>query len=274
VIRASGKWALPWMHDTDSHFYFGWYPAYDGPKRRFETIKKLFPQSLHFVTEFGAQSFPNYESATKFMDPDIKRIDWKRLTDRHHFQPDIMAEWYDWRSAKSLEELIAMTQDYQIEIHQYFIDWLRFHKYDPCGGFAPFMFLDSNPAVQWSVIDYWRVPKASYEHLKVAYNPEYVFTLPPKDVYKVNEPILLPVCAVNDSLYDHPTVTIRATVTDRNGKIFWKIGELKTSLEPDCKAKLVSRLDFKLPEAGDYHLELAMHYGERSLVNEYRVRVR
>ena len=29
------------MRDTDSHFYFGWYKAYDGPKRRFELLKRL-----------------------------------------------------------------------------------------------------------------------------------------------------------------------------------------------------------------------------------------
>jgi hypothetical protein len=60
---------------------------------------------------------------------------------------------------------------------------------------------------------------------------------------------------------------------DSKGKTFWKSGELKTTLEPDCKAKLVQRLEFKLPQAGDYHLELEMHYGEQTLVNEYRIRV-
>jgi beta-mannosidase len=273
VIRASGKWALPWLKDTDSHFYFGWYKAYDGPKRRFELLKKIFPLSLRFVTEFGAQSFPNLESSVKFMNAEIRQIDWQRLVDRHHFQPDIMADWYDWRSAKSLSDLIAMSQDYQIEIHQYFVDWLRFHKYDPCGGFAPFMYLDSNPAVQWSVIDYWRVPKSSYYHLQVAYNPEYVFTLLPKDSYRAGEPMSLPVYAINDSLYDYPAVRIRASVLKPDGISVWQSDEMTASLEPDCKAKLVKRIEFRLSSTGDYHLELAMQYGDQTLTNEYRLRI-
>ena len=273
VIRASGKYALPWLPDTDSHFYFGWYSAYDGPKRRFETLKRILPESLHFVCEFGAQSFPNLESSVKFMDPDIRQIDWKHLEERHAFQPAIMAEWYDWRQAASLGELIALSQDYQIEINQYYIDWLRYHKYRPCGGFAAFSFHDANPGVLWSVLDYWRVPKSSYYHMQVAYNPEYVFALPPKDRYRPGENIVLPVYVVNDSLYTYEHVSIAARVLDGAGLEVWRGAELAASLEPDCMAKLVQPIRFVLAQPGDYHLELELRYGEQSLVNEYRLRV-
>ncbi|MEP7198240.1 MAG: sugar-binding domain-containing protein, partial [Chloroflexota bacterium] len=244
VIRASGKYALPWLSDTDSHFYFGWYKTFDGPKRRFETLKKIFPRSLQFVTEFGAQSFPNLESATKFMDADIAKIDWAHLADRYHFQPDMMADWHDWRGAKSLAELIALSQDYQIEINQYYIDWLRFHKYAPCGGIAPFMFHDSNPAVQWSVIDYWRVPKSSYYHLQVAFNPEYVFTLPAKDVYHVGEAITLPIYAVNDSLYHYDAAHIKVSFAHVANELISNI-TMSTALAPDCLAQHVQTISFR-----------------------------
>ncbi len=274
VIRASGKWALPWMRDTDSHFYFGWYKAYDGPKRRFEFLKRIFPSVVQFVTEFGAQSFPNLESAVKFMDPDIARIDWKRLEARHHFQPEQMASWYDWRAARSLADLIAMSQDYQSELNQYYVDWLRYHKYRPCGGFAAFMFLDSDPAVQWSIVDYWRAPKRSYYAMQIALNPQYVFAQFKKDAYRAGEPISVAVFAVNDTLWSYDRVTIGARVLDAAGQVAWQGQPLSTALGPDCLAQHAGDLSIVLTKPGDYRLELAMRYGDDPLTNTYPVRVR
>jgi beta-mannosidase len=273
VIRASGKWSVPWMRDADSHFYFGWYKQFDGPKRRFELIKWIFPSTLAFVTEFGAQSFPQLASCVKFMDADIKKIDWAHLVERHHFQPNIMADWYDWRACQSLQELIELSQAYQIEINQYYIDWLRYHKYQPCGGIAPFMFHDSNPAVQWSILDYWRAPKKSYHAMRVAFNPEYVFTLLPKDAYRVGETLTLPVYVVNDARRAYERVNIMATVFDANGTPVWQSDPLPTTLEADCKAKLAQRITFSIKTAGTQRLVLRMEYGEQLLENEYRIRV-
>jgi beta-mannosidase len=273
VLRCSGKWPVPWRKDTDSHLYFGWYSPPEGPKRRLETLSRLYPPALRFVTEFGAQSFPNRESALKFMDGDLSKVDWEHLVERHHFQPNIMSVWYDWRKANNLDDLIAMSQDYQIEINQYYIDRLRLRKYNPCGGFAAFMFLDSNPAVQWSIVDYWREPKQSYAHMQIALNPEYVFALLSKDEYPVGEGIDAPLYVVNDSLWDYPGVTVRAELLDPGGRSVWQSEPMRTSLEPDCAAKLVQHLSFKPTTPGDHRLVLTMHYGEQSLENHYRIRV-
>ena len=94
-----------------------------------------------------------------------------------------------------------------------------------------------------SVLDYWRVPKNSYYHMQVAYNPEYVFTLPPKDRYRAGESIVLPVFVTNDSLYAYERVTVRARVLDAAGREVWHGAELAASLEPDCMAKLVQPLN-------------------------------
>ncbi|MBI5879238.1 MAG: glycoside hydrolase [Chloroflexi bacterium] len=273
VLRASGKWALPWMSDTDSHFYFGWYKTGDGPKRRFETLTRIFPGTLQFATEFGAQSFPNLESAVKFMDADIQKIDWKLMQERYHFQPDQMADWYDWRSARSLPDLIAMSQEYQIDLNQYYVDWLRYHKYRPCGGFAAFVFLDSNPAVQWSLVDYWRVPKRSYDAMKTALNPEYAFAQFKQDAYRAGEAITASIFAVNDSLWSYERVTVAARVLDEAGQTAWQAPDMTTALGPDCLAQHVQDVTFQLARAGSYRLELTLRYGESVLVNSYRVRV-
>src|SRR6266498_1762348 len=102
VVRASGEYAVPLRNDgTDTHFYFGWYMIY-GQLRSWEPIIRRFPKNIRFVTEFGAQSFPNIESCAHFIDSDIRKIDWNSLVERHHFQPEMLDYWLHWRSAQSL----------------------------------------------------------------------------------------------------------------------------------------------------------------------------
>jgi beta-mannosidase len=136
TVRSSGEYAVPLIHaGTDAHFYYGWYKIY-GELASWQKIIDLFPQNSRFVTEFGAQSFPNYASAIKFMAADINAIDWATLQRKHSFQPDMLGHWLDWRAAPDLQTLIDMTQEYQIAIHRHYIDRLRMRKYQPTGGFC------------------------------------------------------------------------------------------------------------------------------------------
>ena len=183
---------------TDAHFYYGWYVTY-GPLRRWESVVRRLPNTLRFATEFGTQSFPNLESCVRFMDADIAKIDWDHLVARHQFQANVLEHWLDWRASRSLAELIAHTQDYQIAINRYYIDRLRFHKYRPTGGIIPFLFHDPNPAVLWSIIDYWRVPKRSYTAMRLAFSPQYLFTLLHLDRHLPGVAIDLPIYVVNDA---------------------------------------------------------------------------
>lgn len=268
AVQSSGELNLI-REGGDTHFYFGWYQAY-GPKRKFETLYKYFPKNLRFVTEFGAQSFPNYESCRRFMDPDISKIDWERLVERHSFQPEIMRYWIDVDSFRDLRDLIDATQDYQIMLNQYYIDRLRLHKYRPTGGILPFMFHDPNPAVQWSIIDYWRVPKRSYYHMQKAFNPEYIFTIFAKDRYPAGEAVQMPVYVVNDSDREYRRVSVEVRVTDMYGGEILK-SQLGASLEPDCQAKEIWRLEVRPDRPGAYHLHLAMTYGDSRLENSYPI---
>lgn len=86
VIRSSGELYVPRLRaGTDAHTYFGWYRAY-GTLHDAETLLQRFPTNLRFITEFGAQSFPNLESCQKFMPTDINAIDFEYLAQRHGFQ--------------------------------------------------------------------------------------------------------------------------------------------------------------------------------------------
>ena len=215
VVRSSGEYAIPLLaRGTDAHFYYGWYMIY-GVLATWEKIITLFPDNARFVTEFGAQSFPNYDSAVRFMDADIARIDWQHLAKRHSFQPEMLGYWMDWRSAPDLQALIDMTQAYQIRINRHYIDRLRLRKYRPTGGIVPFMFHDANPAVSWSILDYWRVPKRAYAAMQLAFSPQYVFCVC-ADHATIGAHVELPIMVVNDARHD-VELTIEVWLTDPTG---------------------------------------------------------
>ena len=256
VVRSSGEYAIPlWHTGTDTHFYFGWYAVY-GPLWFFSRLARRFPKNIRFVTEFGAQSFPNYESAIKIMDDDISKIDWNHLIDRHLFQENMLAHWMDWKQADSLRDLIEMTQEYQSAINRFYIDHLRFHKYRPTGGILPFMFHDPNPAVLWSVLDYWRMPKRSYYALRDAFSPQYIFTLLEQERVALGDSVDLPIYIVNDA-HEAVPLELEMHLLDPDGEELASFAKPLT-LPADCMAMEIERLRLSPDRLGVYTLALSL----------------
>ncbi|WP_026369352.1 glycosyl hydrolase 2 galactose-binding domain-containing protein [Kallotenue papyrolyticum] len=271
VISNSGEYAVPfWHRGNDTHFYFGWYIIY-GRLQGFDVVARRFPRNIRFVTEFGAQSFPNKESCLRFMPERLQAIDWKRLQQRHSFQPNVMRHWYNWQGNRSLDALIEQTQRYQSELNRYYIDRLRLRKYQPTGGIVPFMFVDSNPAVQWSVIDYWRVPKRSYWALRDAFSPQYAFTLIHAPQFRLGDQVRLPLYVVNDA-HHGVRYSLRAVVTSPEGR---RVTEYSHTgeLAADCPAQQVGEIVFAAERRGYYELRITLHSDGQQLVNTYRMRV-
>lgn len=257
VVRSSGELGIPGVREgTDAHAYFGWYASY-GPLALGDRLMRRFPEQTRFVTEFGAQSFPNVESCLRFIGHDIRELDEDLLRRRHNFQPDILAKWVDWRAAESLDELVRVTQDYQVFLNRYYIDRLRVAKYRPTGGIVPFMFHDSHPAVTWSIIDYWRVPKRSYHAMALAFSPQYVCALFELRRYRVGEAVPLTVYAVNDAQRPVDGARFQAWLRDEAGAELAHT-QRALSLAADCMAFEVDRLRFTPRAAGRYTLTLAL----------------
>lgn len=272
VVRASGEYAVPFFRKgTDTHFYFGWYGGVYGPLRTFERVSRVALANLRFVTEFGAQSFPNIESCAKFLDPEISKIDWEQVAARHHMQPTMFDYWLAWRTATSLTDLVAMTQEYQSLINRYYIDRLRFHKYRPTGGIVPFMFNDSNPAVQWSIVDYWRVPKRSYYAMQTAFSPQYLFSLFERDHYPVDQAITLPLYVVNDA---HRPVPVQLKAVLHSPHDIVAQVERSLTLPPDSMAIEIDRLRLTPTVPGTYRLVLTLSSEQGQLLeNDYTIMV-
>ncbi len=273
AVRSSGEVDIPYVRrGTDAHAYFGWYRNY-GTLDDAELMQRRFPANLAFVTEFGAQSFPNLESCLRFMPAQLTPDDMRRLEERHGLQGEIMANWIPWREAGSLAEMVAISQDYQIFINRYYIDRLRARKYRPTGGIVPFLFVDPYPAVLWSVVDYWRVPKRSYYAMRLAFSPQYTFCLYPPRTYRRGEAVELPLYAVNDAHRAFPGATLEATLRDPAGQLLASVHR-RVELPADCLPILVDRLRLTPTRAGRYALSLALTGVEHEVRQVYEVEVR
>jgi len=273
AVRSSGEVDIPYVRKgTDAHVYFGWYRNY-GTLDDAEVMHRRFPANMAFVTEFGAQSFPNLESALKFMPPCLSAADVERLKERHSFQADIMSNWIAWREAESLAEMIAMSQDYQIFINRYYIDRLRAHKYRPTGGIVPFLFVDPYPAILWSVVDYWRVPKRSYYALQAAFSPQYAFCLYPPRAYAIGEALQLPLFVVNDARRSFQDAVLEARLCDPAGELLADVRR-RVELAADCLPIEADRLRLTPTRTGRYALELALSGVEHPMRQVYEIAVR
>jgi beta-mannosidase len=273
AVRSSGEIDIPYVRKgTDAHAYFGWYRNY-GTLDDAETMRQRFPANLAFVTEFGAQSFPNLESSLRFMPDPLTEAAIEQLVARHCLQADIMSNWIPWREAGSLAEVIDLSQDYQIFINRYYIDRLRFHKYRPTGGIVPFLFVDAHPAITWSVIDYWRVPKRSYYALQLALSPQYAFCLYAPRSYSVGEAVELPLYAVNDAQRAYSQAILEARLSDPSGALLAE-SRHRLELPADCLPILVDRLRLTLTQAGRYALTLSLSGVEHELRQVYEIEAR
>jgi beta-mannosidase len=270
IVRSSGEFAIPFLQaGTDTHFYMGWYTRVFGPLRFWERLAQRLPANIRFVSEFGAQSFPNLESCLKFMDADATKINWDRMTARHQFQPGILEHSLPWREIRKLDELIQLTQSYQIAINRFYVDRLRAYKYRPTGGIIPFMFHDPNPAISFSIVDYWRTPKRSYAALRLALSPQYVFALLAQDHYPVGQPIDLPIHVVNDHHRNVP-VELVARLLGPDGTELAHVSRSLT-LPADCMALEAERLRLTPDTPGVYHLRLELHGGVEPIDQEYAI---
>jgi len=240
--------------ETDGHLYLGWYIS--EPDQLPKLLKMpMFKRLIIFVTEFGAQAFPNYENAIKFMDADLSKIIWPDLEKYYMLQKKIMDERVPLESGMDLKQYISATQDYQARIQKYHIDWLRSLKYTQNWGIVSFLFNDPEPNISWAVVDYWRSPKKAYYAIQQSFQPVYAFCRWQFAPYKKGSRVSLPVFVVNDLLECY-SGEVRAEIT-RDGKTVYE-NKWQATLDSDMPAKQIGEITFKADSPGDYNLTLTL----------------
>jgi beta-mannosidase len=266
VIHGSGLFGyfLGWFGGTDLHLYFGWYIGKMEylPFILWITRKKV----ARFVTEFGAQSFPNLENFSKIQSGEIYQIDFQKLKKRNMLQLTLMEK----KSAKikdyeSISSYINATQEYQSKLNKYYIETLRKLKYAPCGGIMQFMFADCSPGITWSIVDYWRSPKPSYEVVKNCFSPLYIMIDYPKEKYKSGSEFRTNLYIINDTnLEFHKAVASWEFITSKGYVL--KKDKLEVRIKEDSIEK-IANIQMKFPEINDkIKLRLRLEVGEKTSV--------
>jgi hypothetical protein len=145
--------------------------------------------------------------------------DWETITAHNGWRDELLQhEAEGLPRAKSIEELIARTQHYQGEHVRYFIDHFRCHRFSRCNSFFQFHFADCWPAVTWSVLDYRRRPKASFQYLKESFAPVTVAPDCPPVFCLASERIEVPVYGVNDTPWPAAGYEAHASICDAAGE--------------------------------------------------------
>ncbi|OGP57603.1 MAG: hypothetical protein A2V67_09255 [Deltaproteobacteria bacterium RBG_13_61_14] len=258
---------------TDKHYYCGWYYPIMGDADRF---RKFFLnsdiESLGFITEFGAQAFPGLESSLRFIPAELSRIDWTKLRRDHLYQDRFLRRYVDRRGYTWLSELVDASQDYQARLLKFHVEWLRSVKYHLNFGIIAFLHNDSQPAVTWSVVDYWRQPKKAYHALLECFRPIWAFATPRFSPYPAGRTARIPLFAANDTLEAIRQVSFRAELRRDHETIAQLVTEV--DLQPDMPSRRVGELTFTPSQPGTLSLEVSMSKPPRVEVkNLYEIRV-
>jgi beta-mannosidase len=226
-----------------------------------------------FITEYGAQAFPNLESLQKFA-ANPWPVPWDLLKKAHRCQPMFFAKWFNLSKFTTINELIEATQEYQAELLKFYNELWRINRYKPNGGALMFQFNDCFPGITWSIIDYWRTPKKGYFATQLSFEPVYVMADWPKKYYKPNHGFKTKIYVVND---------LHALILD--AKVRWEIvnqdkavitsGDYKCRLEEDS-IQTLGEIQFQFPpdSRGLYELILTLEFEETTIQNRYSLKIK
>lgn len=284
IVRHSGM--MGWFRDgTDIHIYDGWYTGWLSPFKRARgyrhvgQFKGIFRRVPRFVSEYGAQSFPEKENLYKMLPEgiikDIEnkgfRATYKSMAEylkkHHQYQPEFMHLWINPKKFDTIEEFIEATQEYQAELIKFYNEYWRSRRYNPVGGALQFMFTDIAPLITWAIVDYWRKPKKAYFALQQSFRPTYIFMEWPKLKYKAGKEYNLKIFVVNDL---HKKLSGKATV-EFEDKVIW---EKNVEITEDSLTTYRVPLTIPRETKGRKKIALKLQLDNREvIVNEYMINI-
>jgi beta-mannosidase len=204
-------------------------------------------EAPRFVTEFGIQSPPNYNTVKKCF-PNVTKYSQMEF-EKHNFDMEgwgkiqrYISEFFP--AAKSLEDFIYLAQVTQARCVKTYVERLRAAKARN-GGVLFWQFNEPVPVTCWSAVDYNKTPKALIYYAKRFYAPKTVIAVPvycepsagkPKKLKNLN------VTAVNDTPESF-TGTLNCRLEKLNGEVIDKVS-LPVSVQPFGNLPLI-----KIPKA-------------------------
>ena len=243
--------------DFAYHPYPGWYHSH---YFEFHSLP-----GAPFINEFGAQALPNVETMREMMKEDELWPPQWSVWAYHDFQYDPTFNVAKIDMGNSIEDFTKNSQEYQSKLLKYAIENYRKNKYSKVTGIFQFMFVDNWNAITWSVVDYFRRSKRSYNVLKIVYQPVLIGM--DMDRERLNVDVLRfgfpEIWIVNDNLKQYKNMCVKISLL-KDKKVVMeeeiKIGNLPADdvkyISCPSMLKQVENLDMK--EKGDYIIELKL----------------
>jgi beta-mannosidase len=211
----SGKQEIDWRRSGDVHAYLG--GGHGGQYTDVYESRQLL------VTEFGCEAPPTEETF-----------------DEH----PLLA-----RRLAHVRSRIADLHAYQAALLKYQIEWYRLTRYQPCGGYIQFMFVDLYPQVGCGALDVARRPRPAFEALKAASQPVHVMmeytAAGPVAIWVINDlPRPLLRCLVEWEVRDgtESVVTRGSAQEDIPAQRAHRISLLRWAVDPDKQYAVHLRL--------------------------------
>jgi beta-mannosidase len=182
----------------------------------------------------------------------------------HNFQPPETFEPGRVETGKTLDEFIASSHSYQNNIIQYATENYRRAKFAPVSGIFQFDLTDPWPAITWSVLDYWRRPKPSFDVLRRSMQPVLpTFDLP---LYvEIGRKIRTHLMVVNDVTEAFLGTTISWTVNYGKKRITDGEWQLDVPANAVSESKPVT---WWFKKRGDYCVTVSIRSADGKLLGE------
>ncbi len=177
-----------------------------------------------FVTEFGMQSMPSFETIERLCAPRTPRLGSYRI-EKHNYQIDGNSRLYRYAAdlfgpVENTEKFTYYSQIAQARAAKTYVEHLRANN-NKNSGVLFWQFNDCWPAITWSAIDFYKNPKALYYYAKRFFAKVLVTTLLESDTTKFNQyqPLNPSKAMVINDTNQPITATLKCALTGLDGNI-------------------------------------------------------
>lgn len=172
------------------------------------------------IPEFAVSSAPNVESIRKFIPPDELwppgpswGYHWADLDTFRALNDQVLGD----ERTDSIDRFVEGTQISQGTIFQWGIEHMRRRK-PKSSAISICHFITWAPDMKWGIVDYFQLPKRSYDYVRRAYQPLLVSLKIDKRRWLPGEKFQAEVWLVNDLHKAFRDCTLHIQVSDKEGK--------------------------------------------------------